>query len=147
MIVTAVPYPTVRDKGTTSLPRVLEGRRSTYSCVCGLAHSTVASVSDTRARPTSSASYGSGAEIARRAADITLVGEDLGRLADLFSLSRRTARVMKQNLFWACGYNLVCVPLAVFGKVNPLVAAAAMLLSSLTVVFNTKRLRRQLERS
>jgi cation transport ATPase len=65
----------------------------------------------------------------------------------LFTLSQRTARVMKQNLFWACGYNLVCIPLAVFGLVNPIVAAAAMLLSSLTVVFNTKRLGRQLKKA
>jgi Cu+-exporting ATPase len=91
--------------------------------------------------------FGSGTEIARRAADITLVGDDLGRLADLFVLSRRTARVMKQNLFWACCYNAVCIPLAVAGVVSPIFAAAAMVLSSLTVVFNTKRLRRQLERA
>ena len=90
--------------------------------------------------------FGSGTEIARRAADITLVGDDLGRLADLFALSRRTARVMKQNLFWACCYNAVCIPLAVAGLVSPILAAGAMVLSSLTVVFNTKRLRRQLER-
>lgn len=89
--------------------------------------------------------FGSGAEIARRAADITLVGDDLGRLADLFALSRQTARVMKQNLFWACCYNAVCIPLAVLGLVGPIVAAGAMVVSSATVVFNTKRLRRQLE--
>ena len=91
--------------------------------------------------------FGSGTEIARRAADVTLIGDDLGRLADLFTLSRRTARVIRQNLFWACGYNAVCIPLAVFTPwVNPLVAAAAMLVSSLSVVLNSKRLRRQLER-
>ena len=90
--------------------------------------------------------FGSGTEIARRAADITLVGDDIGRLAELFTLARATARVMKQNLFWACAYNAVCIPLAVAGRVNPIVAAGAMLLSSLTVVFNTRRLRRQLER-
>ena len=90
--------------------------------------------------------FGSGTEIARRAADITLVGDDLGRLADLFTLSQRTARVMKQNLFWACCYNAVCIPLAVAGLVSPILAAGAMVLSSLTVVFNTKRLRRQLGR-
>ena len=91
--------------------------------------------------------FGSGTEIARRAADITLVGDDLSRLADLFTLSRRTARVIRQNLFWACGYNAVCIPLAVFTPwINPLIAAAAMLVSSLSVVLNSKRLRRQLER-
>ncbi len=91
--------------------------------------------------------FGSGTEIARRAADITLVGDDLGRLADLFRISRETARVMKQNLFWACLYNGVCIPLAVLGYVNPVVAAGAMLVSSLSVVFNTRRLRRRLERA
>ena len=88
--------------------------------------------------------FGSGTEIARRAADITLVGDDIGKLADLFTVSRATARVMRQNLFWACAYNGVCVPLAVLGYVNPLVAASAMLVSSLSVVFNTRRLRRVL---
>ena len=91
--------------------------------------------------------FGSGTEIARRAAAITLVGDDLGRLADLFRIGRATARVMKQNLFWACLYNGVCIPLAVLGWVNPIVAAGAMLVSSLSVVFNTRRLRRRLERA
>jgi len=92
--------------------------------------------------------FGSGTEIARRAADITLIGDDLGRLADLFTLARRTARVIRQNLFWACLYNAVCIPLAVVGLIkNPIFAAAAMLISSLSVVLNTKRLRRQLART
>ncbi len=86
--------------------------------------------------------FGSGTEIARRAADITLVGDDLGRLADLFTLAAQTARVIRQNLFWACLYNAVCIPLAVVGLIkNPVFAAAAMLVSSLSVVLNTKRLR------
>ena len=91
--------------------------------------------------------FGSGTEIARRAADITLIGDDLGRLADLFILARRTADVIRQNLFWACLYNAVCIPLAVLGVIrNPIFAAGAMLISSLSVVLNTKRLRRQLAR-
>ncbi|MGO8672174.1 MAG: heavy metal translocating P-type ATPase, partial [Capsulimonadaceae bacterium] len=85
--------------------------------------------------------FGSGAEIARRAADITLVTDDLGRLPDLFQLSRRTAAIIRQNFFWACIYNGVCVPLAVFGFVSPIIAAAAMLISSMSVVWNTKRLK------
>ena len=89
--------------------------------------------------------FGSGTEIARRAADVTLVGDDLGRLADLFTLARRTAKIIRQNLFWACLYNAVCVPLAVFGVIkNPIFAAAAMLVSSLSVVLNTRRLSREL---
>jgi Cu+-exporting ATPase len=86
--------------------------------------------------------FGTGTEIARRAADVTLVGDNLVRLADLFVIAGRTATVMKQNLFWACLYNAICIPLAVAGLVNPIVAAGAMLVSSLTVVRNTKRLRR-----
>ncbi len=85
--------------------------------------------------------FGSGTEIARRAADITLIGDDLMRLADLFTLARRTAKIIRQNLFWACLYNAVCVPLAVVGVIkNPIFAAAAMLISSLSVVLNTRRL-------
>ncbi len=91
--------------------------------------------------------FGSGTEIARRAADITLIGDDLGRLADLFTLARRTARVIRQNLFWACLYNVVCLPLAMLGVIkNPIFAAGAMLISSLSVVLNTKRLRGLLAR-
>ena len=85
--------------------------------------------------------FGSGTEIARRAADITLIGDDLMRLADLFTLARRTAKIIRQNLFWACLYNAVSVPLAVVGVIkNPIFAAAAMLISSLSVVLNTRRL-------
>ncbi len=92
--------------------------------------------------------FGSGTEIARRAADITLVGDDLRRLADLFTLAGQTARVIRQNLFWACLYNAVCIPLAVAGVIkNPIFAAGAMLVSSLSVVLNTKRLRRILART
>jgi heavy metal translocating P-type ATPase len=87
--------------------------------------------------------FGSGTEIARRAADITVVGDDLGRLADLFQLSTATNRVIRQNLFWACFYNVVCIPLAMCGLIRyPVFAAMAMLASSLTVVYNTKRLGR-----
>ncbi len=91
--------------------------------------------------------FGSGTEIARRAAAVTLIGDDLGRLADLFILARRTAGVIRQNLFWACLYNAVCIPLAVAGVIkNPIFAAAAMLISSLSVVLNTRRLSRRLAR-
>ena len=89
--------------------------------------------------------FGSGTEIARRAADITLIGDDLMRLADLFTLARRTSSIIRQNLFWACLYNAVCIPLAVIGLIkNPIFAAAAMLISSLSVVLNTRRLSREL---
>ncbi|BDI28668.1 hypothetical protein CCAX7_007190 [Capsulimonas corticalis] len=89
--------------------------------------------------------FGSGTEIAQRASDVTLISGDLTRLADLFHISRRTAAIIRQNLFWACLYNAVCIPIAITGHAPPVVAAAAMLVSSLSVVFNTKRLRRGLE--
>jgi len=92
--------------------------------------------------------FGSGTEIARRAADITLIGDDLQRLADLFTLARSTSKIIRQNLFWAFLYNAVCIPLAVVGLIkNPVFAAAAMLISSLSVVLNTRRLSRQLART
>jgi Cu2+-exporting ATPase len=90
--------------------------------------------------------FGSGTEIAQRAADITLLSGDLTRLADLFTIARKTAAIIRQNLFWACLYNAVCIPIAIAGFAPPVVAAAAMLVSSLSVVFNTKRLRRGLEK-
>ena len=59
-------------------------------------------------------------------------------------MSRRTARVMKQNLFWAFAYNLVMLPVAMITNLPPAAATAAMMLSSLTVVGNSLRLRRLL---
>jgi Cu+-exporting ATPase len=85
--------------------------------------------------------FGAGTEIARHAADITLLGDNLQRLADVFVLARRTLGVIKQNLIWACLYNVVCIPLAVAGHVAPIIAAGAMLVSSLSVIVNTKRLK------
>jgi P-type E1-E2 ATPase len=82
----------------------------------------------------------SGTDIAARAAQITLINPDLTRLPRLIGIAAKTAAVMRQNLFWACLYNLVCIPLAVLGFVTPIWAAAAMLLSSVTVIANTKRL-------
>jgi heavy metal translocating P-type ATPase len=82
----------------------------------------------------------SGADIAARAAQISLLAPDLRRIPLLLTLAQKTGGVMRQNLFWAFIYNLVCIPLAMLGFINPLWAAAAMLLSSATVIANTKRL-------
>ncbi|KNB49948.1 heavy metal translocating P-type ATPase [Streptomyces caatingaensis] len=84
---------------------------------------------------------GGGTDAAIGAADVTLVREDMGALADAVRLARRTAVTVRANLAWAFGYNLVTVPLAAVGLLSPMVAAAAMSASSLLVVGNSLRLR------
>ncbi|MFI9722205.1 heavy metal translocating P-type ATPase [Streptomyces sp. NPDC052396] len=84
---------------------------------------------------------GSGTDAAIGAADVTLVREDMGALADAVRLARRTSLTVRANLAWAFGYNLVTVPLAAVGLLSPMFAAAAMSVSSLLVVGNSLRLR------
>ncbi|WP_374778187.1 heavy metal translocating P-type ATPase [Streptomyces sp. NBC_01310] len=84
---------------------------------------------------------GSGTDVAIGAADVTLVRGDIEAVADAVRLARRTLGTIRANLVWAFGYNAVTVPLAAVGWLNPMVAAAAMSVSSLLVVGNSLRLR------
>lgn len=85
---------------------------------------------------------GTGTDIAIEAGDVLIMGGDLGRVADCLELAGRTYSVIVQNLVWAFAYNSLMVPLAVVGRVSPLVAAASMAGSSWTVVTNALRLQR-----
>lgn len=86
-------------------------------------------------------SIGTGTDVAIEASDLTLVSGDLRAAADAIRLSRRTLRTIKQNLAWAFGYNIAAIPLAALGLLNPIMAGAAMALSSVSVVANALRLR------
>ncbi|MDI6749731.1 MAG: heavy metal translocating P-type ATPase [Rhodocyclaceae bacterium] len=86
---------------------------------------------------------GGGADIAVEAADLTILGGDIARVAAAIELSRRTMAIVRQNLFWALGYNVVAIPVAAAGRLNPMIAAAAMAMSSVSVVTNSLRLQRQ----
>ena len=96
-----------------------------------------------------SIAMGKGSEIAMDAAMVTIVSSDLGKIPALMKLSRRTDRIVKENLFWAFFYNLLAVPMAAGlaylftgHQLSPMIAAACMALSSVTVVGNSLRLRR-----
>jgi Cu+-exporting ATPase len=86
---------------------------------------------------------GGGTDIAKQSADLTLFTGDISKAAETMELSGRTLRVIRQNLAWAFGYNLVAIPLAAFGKLHPMAASAAMAASSVGVVLNALRLQRE----
>ena len=84
---------------------------------------------------------GSGTDIAMNTADITILGTDLKAVLTTIGLSKKTMLIIKQNFFWAFIFNIIGIPLAAFGLLNPMIAAGAMACSSVSVIGNSLRLR------
>lgn len=84
---------------------------------------------------------GTGTDIAIESSDLTLVSGELSSVVSGLKLSRYTFSTIKQNLFWAFIYNTIAIPIAALGLLNPIIAAAAMTVSSISVILNSSRLK------
>jgi Cu+-exporting ATPase len=85
---------------------------------------------------------GNGTDVAIESAEVVLINGDLNGVVKSIKLSKQTIAVIKQNLFWAFIYNVIGIPLAAFGLLNPMLAALAMSLSSVSVISNSLRLKK-----
>lgn len=132
-----VVHAQVKPEGKTQVIRDLQNRRAKIAMVGdGINDAAALAAADL------GIAIGTGSDIAKEAGDIVLVSGSLRGVAQAIRLSRATMRTIRQNLFFAFIYNVLAIPLAAFGLLNPLIAAAAMALSDVTVIGNALLLRR-----
>ena len=123
----------------------VNGGQTPFSTATDSASITVTSVNDAPvlAGADVSVAMGAGTTLAQSSADAVLLGDSLAPLLTAVELSRRTRRIIRQNIAWAIGYNVLAVPLAASGMLAPWMAAIGMSASSLLVVINALRLTRR----